>query len=77
MKGKKILMLAGEFSEEYEIFVFEQAMTAVGHAVDVVCPGRKAGDCPAGRSEPRRLPWWSRTGPIGRSPTKGQCYLLR
>jgi protease I len=44
MKGKKILMLAGEFSEEYEIFVFEQAMTAVGHAVDVVCPGRKAGD---------------------------------
>jgi protease I len=42
--GKKILMLAGEFSEEYEIFVFEQAMTAVGHAVDVACPGRKAGD---------------------------------
>ncbi len=44
MKGKKILMLAGEFSEEYEIFVFEQAMTAVGHVVDVVCPGKKAGD---------------------------------
>jgi len=44
MKGKKILMLAGEFSEEYEIFVFEQAMTALGRPVDVVCPGRKAGD---------------------------------
>jgi protease I len=42
--GKKILMLAGEFSEEYEIFVFEQAMTAVGHVVHVVCPGKKAGD---------------------------------
>jgi protease I len=36
-------MLAGEFSEEYEIFVFEQAMTAVGHVVHVVCPGKKSG----------------------------------
>ncbi|MGD0720970.1 MAG: DJ-1/PfpI family protein [Roseiarcus sp.] len=44
MTGKKILMLAGEYSEEYEIFVFEQAMTAVGHTVHVVCPDRKAGD---------------------------------
>src|SRR6202453_2462745 len=41
--GKKIVMLAGEFSEEYEIFVFEQAMTAVGHTVHVVCPGKEAG----------------------------------
>jgi protease I len=44
VKGKKILMLAGEYSEEYEIFVFEQGMTAVGHTVHVVCPDRKAGD---------------------------------
>jgi protease I len=44
MPGKKILMLVGEFSEEYEIFVFEQAMHAVGHTVHVVCPGKKAGD---------------------------------
>jgi protease I len=44
MAGKKILMLVGEFSEEYEIFVFEQAMHAVGHKVDVVCPDKKAGD---------------------------------
>jgi protease I len=44
VKGKKILMLAGEFSEEYEIFVFEQAMSAVGHVVHVVCPGKKAGE---------------------------------
>ena len=42
--GKKILMLVGEFSEEYEIFVFEQCMHAVGHTVHVVCPGKKAGD---------------------------------
>jgi protease I len=44
MAGKKILMLVGDFSEEYEIFVFEQAMQAVGHTVDVVCPDRKAGE---------------------------------
>ena len=44
MPGKKILMLVGEFSEEYEIFVFEQAMHAVGHTVHVVCPGKEAGD---------------------------------
>jgi protease I len=43
MTGKKILMLTGEFSEEYEIFVFEQAMDAVGHRVDVICPDKKAG----------------------------------
>ena len=44
MAGKKILMLVGDFSEEYEIFVFEQAMTAVGHTVHVVCPDKKAGE---------------------------------
>jgi putative intracellular protease/amidase len=44
MPGKKILMLTGDFSEEYEIFVFEQAMHAVGHIVHVVCPDKKAGD---------------------------------
>lgn len=44
MPGQKILMLTGEFSEEYEIFVFEQAMKAVGHSVHVVCPNKKAGE---------------------------------
>lgn len=44
MAGKKILMLVGEFSEEYEIFVFEQCMHAVGHTVHVVCPGKKSGE---------------------------------
>ena len=44
MPGKKILMLVGEFSEEYEIFVFEQCMHAVGHTVHVVCPDKKAGE---------------------------------
>lgn len=44
MPGKTILMLTGDFSEEYEIFVFEQAMHAVGHTVHVVCPDKKKGD---------------------------------
>lgn len=44
MPGKKILMLTGEFTEEYEIFVFQQAMEAVGHTVHVVCPDKNAGD---------------------------------
>ena len=44
MAGKKILMLTGDFTEEYEIFVFQQAMEAVGHKVHVVCPDKKAGD---------------------------------
>ncbi len=42
--AKKILMLVGEFTEEYEIFVFEQAMEAVGHTVHVICPDKKAGE---------------------------------
>jgi protease I len=44
MAGKKILMLTGEFTEEYEIFVFQQGMEAVGHTVHVVCPDKKAGE---------------------------------
>lgn len=44
MPGKKILMLTGEFTEEYEIFVFQQGMEAVGHTVHVICPDKKAGD---------------------------------
>lgn len=43
MPGKKILMLVGEYSEEYEIFVFEQGMQAVGHQVDIVCPETEKG----------------------------------
>lgn len=44
MSGKKILMLTGEFTEEYEIYVFQQGMEAVGHTVHVVCPDKNAGD---------------------------------
>lgn len=44
MRGKKILMLVGDFSEDYEVFVFQQGMEAVGHTVHVVCPDKKSGD---------------------------------
>ena len=44
MPAKKILMLTGEFTEEYEIFVYQKGMEAVGHTVHVVCPDKKAGD---------------------------------
>jgi len=41
--ARRILMLVGEYSEEYEIFVFEQAMMAVGHEVHIVCPDTEQG----------------------------------
>lgn len=42
--GKKILMLAGDFVEDYEIMVPYQALLSVGFDVDVVCPDKKSGD---------------------------------
>lgn len=44
MKAKKILLLAGDFVEDYEIMVPFQALLAVGHTVHAVCPDKKAGD---------------------------------
>ncbi len=44
MAGRRILMLAGDFVEDYEIMVPFQALQAVGHVVEAVCPGKKAGD---------------------------------
>nr|WP_297307890.1 DJ-1/PfpI family protein [uncultured Flavobacterium sp.] len=42
--AKKILMLAGDFVEDYEIMVPYQALLSVGCEVDVVCPGKKKGE---------------------------------
>lgn len=42
--SKKILMLAGDFVEDYEVMVPFQAMQAVGLQVDAVCPGKKSGE---------------------------------
>jgi protease I len=43
MPAKRILLLAGDFVEDYEIMVPFQALLMVGHRVDAVCPGKKAG----------------------------------
>jgi protease I len=44
MTGKRILMLVGDFGEDYEIMVPFQALQAVGHTVHAVCPDKKSGD---------------------------------
>ena len=44
MAAKKILLLTGEFVEDLETMVPFQALPMVGHQVDTVCPGKKAGD---------------------------------
>jgi len=44
MAAKNILLLAGDFAEDYETMVPYQALLAVGHQVHAVCPDKKAGD---------------------------------
>src|SRR5205085_2638606 len=44
MSSKKILMLVGDFVEDYEVMVPFQALLMVGHQVDAACPGKKAGE---------------------------------
>ena len=40
--GKDILMIVGDFGEDYEIMVPFQALQMVGHEVDAVCPDKAA-----------------------------------
>jgi len=44
MAAKKILMLVGDYVEDYEVMVPFQALLMVGHTVHAVCPDRKAGE---------------------------------
>lgn len=44
MSGPRLLMLAGDFVEDYELMVPYQALSMLGYRVDVVCPGKVAGD---------------------------------
>jgi len=44
MAAKKILMLVGDYVEDYEVMVPFQALLMVGHTVHAVCPDKKAGD---------------------------------
>lgn len=42
--AKRILMLVGDYGEDYETMVPFQALQMVGHTVHAVCPGKKAGE---------------------------------
>lgn len=44
MASKNILMLVGDFVEDYEVMVPFQALQMVGHTVHAVCPNKKAGE---------------------------------
>ena len=44
MARKNILMLVGDYVEDYEVMVPFQALLMVGHSVHAVCPGKKSGD---------------------------------
>jgi protease I len=41
---KKILMLVGDFVEDYEVMVPFQTLLMIGHAVHAVCPGKRSGE---------------------------------
>ena len=43
MAAKKILMLVGDYVEDYEVMVPFQALQMVGHTVHAVCPGKTNG----------------------------------
>ena len=45
MAAKKILMLVGDYVEDYEVMVPFQMLLMAGHQVDAVCPGKKPGQC--------------------------------
>lgn len=40
MSAKRILMLVGDFVEDYQVMVPFQALQAVGHTVHAVCPDK-------------------------------------
>ena len=43
MAAKRILMLVGDYVEDYEVMVPFQMLLMVGHQVDAVCPGKRPG----------------------------------
>jgi protease I len=43
MPTNKLLMIVGDYVEDYEVMVPFQALQMVGHTVDAVCPDKKAG----------------------------------
>jgi protease I len=44
MSDKKILLLAGDYTEDYETMVPFQALSMLGYVVHAVCPDKRAGE---------------------------------
>src|SRR5947209_9500225 len=44
MAAKKLLMLVGDYVEDYEVMVPFQSLLMIGHTVHAVCPKKRAGD---------------------------------
>jgi protease I len=44
MASKKILMIVGDYVEDYEVMVPFQALQVAGHTVHAVCPDKKSGE---------------------------------
>ena len=44
MAAKKILMIVGDYVEDYEVMVPFQALQMVGHTVHAVCPDKRSGE---------------------------------
>ena len=44
MSRKSILMLVGDYVEDYEVMVPFQALLMIGHTIHAVCPGKKSGE---------------------------------
>lgn len=42
--SKRLLMLVGDYVEDYEVMVPFQMLLMIGHVVDAVCPGKTEGD---------------------------------
>jgi putative intracellular protease/amidase len=68
MAAKKILMLVGDYVEDYEVMVPFQALQMVGHGVHAVCPDKIAGQTGRTASLNSRA---SLTQPWGMTPSSG------
>ena len=44
MSSAKLLMIVGDYVEDYEVMVPFQALQLLGHQVDAVCPDKRAGE---------------------------------
>lgn len=44
MSEARILMLVGDYVEDYEVIVPLHTLQVLGHKIDVVCPNKKAGE---------------------------------